>query len=82
MYDYLQDILSEAPADFDGKDVRPAVSNLFTINLTQRNLDKATTDLFHCIVARFLYVTKRARLDLQGAVAFLCKRVKCPNVGD
>ena len=41
-----------------------------------------TVDLFHRIVARFLYVAKRTRPDLQVAVAFLCKQVKCPNVGD
>ena len=39
-------------------------------------------DLFYCIVARFLYVAKRASPDLQVAVAFLCIRVKCPNIGD
>ena len=52
------------------------------MNLTQRKLDATTADLFHCIVACFLYVAKRAQPDLQVAVAFLCKRVKCPNVGD
>ena len=36
MYDYLEDILSEAPAGFDGEDVTPAVSELFSVNLTQR----------------------------------------------
>ena len=39
-------------------------------------------DLFHRIVARFLYVDKRARSDLQVVVAFLCKRVECPNIDD
>ena len=29
MYDYLEDILSEAPADFDSEDVTPAISELF-----------------------------------------------------
>ena len=29
MYDYLEDILAEAPNDFDGKDITPIVSNLF-----------------------------------------------------
>ena len=77
IYDYLEDILSEVFADFDGKDVTPAVSELFFVNLTQQKLDKATADLFHRIVAQFLYVTKRARSNLQVAVAFLCKQVKC-----
>ena len=30
----------------------------------------------------FLYVAKRARSDIQVAVAFLYKRVKCPITGD
>ena len=30
----------------------------------------------------FLYAAERARPDLQVAVAFLCKRVKAPNIGD
>ena len=77
----ISDILSEAPADFDNEDVTPAVSNLFSVNLTQGKLDDTTVDLFHCIVACLLYVAKRARPDLQIAVAFSCKRVKCLNVG-
>ena len=40
------------------------------------------TALFYCIVTRFLYLAKSARLDLQLAVALLCKRVKSPNVED
>ena len=27
MYDYLEDILDEAPTDFDGEDVTPAISD-------------------------------------------------------
>ena len=53
MYDYLEDILSEALTDFDGEDVTPAISELFTVNLTQRKLDATTADLFHRIVACF-----------------------------
>ena len=34
MYDYLEDILDEAPADFDGEDVTPVVSGLFMVNTT------------------------------------------------
>ena len=31
MYDYLEEILAEAPYDFDGEDVTPAVSDLFQV---------------------------------------------------
>ena len=82
MYDYLEDILTESPPEFDGEDVTPAVSELFTVNMTHQKLDTPTPELFHLIVAKFLYIAKRARPDFQVAVTFLCKLVKCPNVGD
>ena len=82
MYDYLEDILAEAPDDFDGEDATPAVSNLFQVDEACRKLDVPTLDTFYCFVARFWYVAKRARPDLQVSVAFICKRVKAPNIGD
>ena len=82
MYGYLREILAESPPEFGREDVTPAVSELFTVNLTHQNLDTPTSELFHHIVAQFLYIAKRARPDIQVAVVFLCKRVKCPNVGD
>ena len=82
MFDYLEDILAEAPSDFHGDDVSPAVSGLFQVDEACKKLDDETSDMFHRFVARFLYVAKRARPDLQVAVAFLCKRVSAPNIGD
>ena len=35
MYDYLESILDEAPSEFDGEDVTPAVKDLFSVDLTQ-----------------------------------------------
>ena len=75
MYNYLEDILDISPSDFNGEDVTPAISKLFTVNLTHQKLDAPTAALFHRIVAKFLYIAKRVRPDLQVAVAFLCKRV-------
>ena len=71
IHDYLEDILAEAPAGFDGEGVTPAISELFSMNITHQKLDAATADLLHCIVARFPYVAKRARTNLQVVVAFL-----------
>ena len=73
MYDYLEDILAEAPDNFDGEDMTPAISDLFQVDEACRKLDTPTADMFHCFVARFLYVAKRARPDLQVSVDFLCK---------
>ena len=52
------------------------------VNMTQQKLNTPTSELFYRIVAKFLYIAKRARPDLKVAVAFLYKRVKCPNIGD
>ena len=80
MYNYLKDILAEAPTDLDGEDVTPVISELFQVHETCQKLDMTTTNLFHYIVARFLYyVAKRALSDIQVIVVFLCKQVKCPN---
>ena len=82
MYDYLEDILAEAPVEFDGEDVTPANSEPFLVDESCKSLDLSIADDFHRFAARFLYVAKRARPDLQVAVSFLCKRVKAQNVGD
>ena len=71
----------QSPSDFDGEDVTPSISLLFFVNETHQKLDRKTADLCHRIVARFLYVAKRARPDLQITEAFLCKQVNCPNTG-
>ena len=49
MYDYLESILDEAPSDFDGEDVTPAVKDLFSVNMSQQKLDAPTSVLFHRI---------------------------------
>ena len=73
MYDYLEVILAQAPDDFDGEDVSPSVSDLFQLDEACKKLDTPRADMFHCFVARFLYVAKRARSDLQLSVSFLYK---------
>ena len=82
MYDYLEDILAEALECFDGEHVTPAVNDLFQVDESARKLDEKISDYFHRTVARFLYAAKRARPDIQVSVAFLCKRVKDPNIQD
>ena len=82
MYDYLEDILAEELADFDGENITPAASDLFQVNGASWRINMATADLFYCIIVKFLYVAKRARPDLQVTVAFLCKQIKCINIDD
>jgi hypothetical protein len=82
MYDYLEDILAESPDGMKGMAVTPAHSKLFQVNQESEKLDAKNIDWFHRTVARLLFASKRARPDLQTAVAYLCTRVACPDKDD
>jgi hypothetical protein len=83
MVDYVQNLLDEAPDDMIGESATPAANHLFEVNETNpTQLDQTTADLFHHIVAKLLFLCKRARPDIQTAVAFLCTRVKSPDHDD
>jgi hypothetical protein len=45
-------------------------------------LNEKESDLFHRTTARLLFAAKRARPDLQVAVAYLCTGVKSSNRSD
>jgi hypothetical protein len=52
------------------------------VNPEAEQLDEETAQTFHRIVAKLLFLCKRSRPDIQTAVAFLCTRVKSPDVDD
>ena len=52
-----------------------ANKNLFGVTENSEELDENKSDLFHSIVAKLLFVAKRARPDIETAVAFLFTRV-------
>ena len=72
MYDFLEDVLEEARSDMKGTSNWPANSKLFEVDKGSPKLSLIDQDYFHRMVARLLFVAKRARPDLQVAVAFLC----------
>ena len=93
MYDYLHGILrayDAACAKYaDGfipvtkqRYETPAPENLFTVNEDCEKLPEEMAADFHTIVAKTLYVTKRARPDTCLAVAFLSTRVRAPDKDD
>ena len=84
-YDFLEDILNKTNEHFggmNGTSVTPAVSDVFTVDEASRPLSKEQAEYFHCITARLLFASKRARPDLLVAVAYLCTRVKSPTMSD
>ena len=82
MEDYVEGILEEAPDDMSGEAGTPAANHLFDISDTPEALDEKTSELFHHMTAKMLFLSKRARPDILGTVAFLTTRVKSPDTDD
>ena len=82
MIDYIENMITELPANMSGTVRSPASSHLFDVNDDAEKLSTELSDFFHHIVAKLLFLCKRARPDIQTAVAFLCTRVKEPDVDD
>jgi hypothetical protein len=76
-------MLADMPPEWSGEAATAAANHLFEVNTkdpTMLDDDKAT--MFHHNVAKLLFLCKRARPDIQTAVAFLCTRVKGPDSDD
>ena len=82
MIDYIKDMLSELPPDMDGESATPAANHLFDVSDSPVPLSEENGQLFHHNFAKLLFLCKRARPDIQTAVAFLCTRVKASDEDD
>lgn len=75
-------MLDDVPKDMDGHATTPAAGHLFTVDSEAKPLDEETAHLFYHNTAKLLFLSKRARPDIQTAVAFLTTRVKGPDEDD
>lgn len=82
MTDYVEMMLSEAPDEFEGTASTPAARHLFSVDDESPKLDEKRTTQFHHIVAKSLFLCRRASPDLQLTVGFLCTRVRDPAEDD
>ena len=75
--------MAEFPkAELQGKAITRANDNLFKVNEHSPPLGSLRREEFHTMVAKGLFVGKRARQELQTAIAFLCTRVQKPTKED
>jgi Reverse transcriptase (RNA-dependent DNA polymerase) len=81
MSDYVKSMVKEFPEELC-KSNYPWNENLFKVDTNSPELAKDKRELFHTFVAKGLFVCKRARPDIQPAIAFLTTRVKAPNEQD
>ena len=85
MFDYIDQILATFQKEYPecgGTKTCAAPRNLFVVDEDAEKLSTNKTIVFHNLVAKTLYTTKRARPDTCTSVAFLTTRAKEPDVND
>ena len=60
----------------------PAQHGLMTVDKESERLDKHRSNVFHSVTQKLLYITKRARPDLETLLSFLTTRVTKSTVED
>jgi hypothetical protein len=80
MKKYVKELLEEY--EVTGAANTPAANHLFEVSEDAELLQKKDAELFHTIVAKLLYLCKRARPDITTAVIFLTGRVREPTIED
>jgi hypothetical protein len=82
MKEFLKEAIADSGMDASKITPTPAKKDLFTVDDGSEQLDKRQGNIFHSIVAKLVYVSKRARTNAQLAIAFLCTRVSCSTEQD
>ena len=94
MHDYIDGILQAYNLDIkdhgDGYQIirkchsrmSAAPDNLFVVNEDCKKLSDEAAAAFHTILAKAIYVTKRARPDISLAIAFLTMQVRSLDIED
>jgi hypothetical protein len=78
---FIADLLKECSA-ITGMADTPATASLFDIDPASAALEKAEREDFHSLVAKLLYLAKRARPDILVSVSFLASRVLVATAED
>jgi hypothetical protein len=81
MTDYVKEMIKEFPQELPGKSKSVASENLFKVD-QGKQISKLKAEAFHTFVAKALFLCKRARPDINPAVAFLCTRVQASTSYD
>ena len=82
MRDQVSEIIQVFSGNVGGSVSSPANRNLMKVDNDSPLLSKNLGDEYHSTVAKLLYLEKRARPDLEPAVAFLSTRVSKPSQED
>ena len=83
MDEYVQRMIDEFPVKFDKNTTQetPAGNDLLDTGRGEE-LDNEKREIFHSFVAKGLFLSKRARIDIHPTVSVLATRVQRPNDSD
>jgi hypothetical protein len=84
MTEYIKSIVADFPEEIAGFRATPAADHLFDVRnpSTARPLPEEEARAFHHAVAQLLFLSARARRDIQPVTAFLTTCVKSPDEDD
>jgi hypothetical protein len=84
MAEYIKSIVEDFPEEITGFRATPAADHLFDVRdpSDARPLPEEQARAFHHTVAQLLFLSARARRDIQPATAFLTTRVTAPDEDD
>ena len=84
MIDYVKAMVKDFPVDLSRykKVSSPAAQHIFKVREDGIKLDENKAKIFHNMVARGLFLTKRARGDIHPTISFLMTRVSKPDEDD
>ena len=81
MMEYIKNIIKDFPKEIVGTKTSPAADHLFTVRdpSLAKVLPEEQAMAFHRTTAQLLFLSARARRDIQPATAFLTTRVRSPD---
>ncbi len=84
MIKYLKNIITDFPKEIIATQTSPAADHLFIVRDLSlvMPLPEEQARAFHHAAAQLLFLSARARRDVQPATAFLTTRVRCPDEDD
>lgn len=82
MVDYVKKMVEAFPEESELIATTPAALHLFEVRDDVKVLKESEAVIFHNIVAKGLFLCKRARPDIHTSIAFLTTRVKQPDLDD
>ena len=60
----------------------PEAEHLCNVKIYAKELNERKRDIFHCVVARLLFITNRMRPNIYPTVDYLCTHLMKSDEGD